>query len=213
MSKIKFERMSPAVANLLGIILALVVGLVFSLPWGIGYAIDWVTNLALYSVIIEVAIDFVTKLKEKDHPKLCWQYFVGIVMILGAVWSMMATAHTVEVTPFFIWGAVTVFIAIGASIWFHLAVKSAYEKRLSAPIAEEGGRDVEKIIYLLGGVSLGSIIALCVSGILLWRGKGGDSGSSGSSSTRGSFYRGAGKVSSGLDLLSGNKRRGGFGQD
>ena len=136
MSKIKFEKMSPAVANLLGIILALVVGLVFSLPWGIGYAIDWVTNLALYSVIIEVAIDFVTKLKEKDHPKLCWQYFVGIVMILGAVWSMMATAHTVEVTPFFIWGAVTVFIAIGASIWFHLAVKSAYEKRLSAPIAE-----------------------------------------------------------------------------
>ena len=94
------------------------------------------TNLALYSVIIEVAIDFVTKLKEKDHPKLCWQYFVGIVMILGAVWSMMATAHTVEVTPFFIWGAVTVFIAIGASIWFHLAVKSAYEKRLGAPIAE-----------------------------------------------------------------------------
>ena len=51
MSKIKFENMPPAVANLLGIVLALVVGLIFSLPWGIGYAIDWVTNLALYSVI------------------------------------------------------------------------------------------------------------------------------------------------------------------
>lgn len=136
MSKIKFERMSPAVANLLGIILALVVGLVFSLPWGIGYAIDWVTNLALYSVIIEVAIDFVTKLKEKDHPKLCWQYFVGVVLILGAVWTMMFTAHTTENRPFFKWLAVTVLIGVAAAIWFNKAVKPAYEKRLSAPITE-----------------------------------------------------------------------------
>ena len=82
MAKIRFENMSPAVANLLGIILALIVGLVFSLPWGIGYAIDWVTNLALYSVIIEVAIDFVGKLKEKDHPRLCWEYLVVIAIAL-----------------------------------------------------------------------------------------------------------------------------------
>ena len=131
MAKIRFENMSPAVANLLGIILALIVGLVFSLPWGIGYAIDWVTNLALYSVIIEVAIDFVGKLKEKDYPRLCWEYFVGIAMILGAVWSMMATAHTTENRPFFIWLAVTVFIGVAAAIWFHLAVNKAYGKRLA----------------------------------------------------------------------------------
>lgn len=131
MSKIKFEKMSPAVANFLGIVLAIIVGFIFSLPWGIGYAIDWVTNLALYSVIIEVAIDFVGKLKEKNHPRLCWEYFVGIAAILGAVWSMMATAHTVEIQPFFIWLAVTVLIGIGASVWFHLAVRKAYEKRLA----------------------------------------------------------------------------------
>ena len=131
MAKIRFENMSPAVANLLGIILALIVGLVFSLPWGIGYAIDWVTNLALYSVIIEVAIDFVGKLKEKDHPRLCWEYFVGIAMILGAVWSMMATAHTTENGPFFKWLAATVLISVAAAIWFHMAVKPAYEKRLA----------------------------------------------------------------------------------
>ena len=131
MSKIKFERMSPAVANLLGIILALVVGLMFSLPWGIGYAIDWVTNLALYSVIIEVAIDFVTKLKEKDHPKLCWEYFVGVALILGADWSMMATSHTTENKPFFKWIAFTVLMSIAAAIWFHRVVNKAYEKRLA----------------------------------------------------------------------------------
>lgn len=131
MSKIKFENMPPAVANLLGIVLALVVGLIFSLPWGIGYAIDWVTNLALYSVIIEVAIDFVTKLKEKDHPRLCWKYFVGVAMILGAVWSMMATAHTTENGPFFKWLAATVLISVASAIWFHLTVKPAYEKRLA----------------------------------------------------------------------------------
>ena len=131
MSKIKFENMPPAVANLLGIVLALVVGLIFSLPWGIGYAIDWVTNLALYSVIIEVAIDFVTKLKENKHPRLCWEYFVGVAMILGAVWSMMATAHTTENKPFFIWLAVTVFIGVASAIWFHLAVNKAYKKRLA----------------------------------------------------------------------------------
>lgn len=131
MSKIKFENMPPAVANLLGIVLALVVGLIFSLPWGIGYAIDWVTNLALYSVIIEVAIDFVTKLKEKDHPRLCWEYFVGVAMILGAVWTMMATAHTTENMPFFKWLAFTVLIGVGAAVWFHLSVKKAYEKRLA----------------------------------------------------------------------------------
>ena len=131
MSKIKFESMSPALANFLGIVLAIIVGFIFSLPWGIGYAIDWVTNLALYSVIIEVAIDFVSKLREKEHPRLRWEYFVGVVLILGAVWSMMATAHTTENTPFFIWLAVTAFIGIGAAVWFHLAVKKAYEKKLA----------------------------------------------------------------------------------
>ena len=99
MSKIKFENMPPAVANLLGIVLALVVGLIFSLPWGIGYAIDWVTNLALYSVIIEVAIDFVTKLKEKDHPRLCWEYFVGVAMILGAVWTNRRKTTNTDALP------------------------------------------------------------------------------------------------------------------
>lgn len=131
MSKIKFESMSTAFANFLGIVLAIIVGFIFSLPWGIGYAIDWVTNLALYSVIIEVAIDFVSKLREKEHPRLCWEYFVGVVLILGAVWSMMATAHTTENTPFFIWLAVTAFIGTGAAVWFHLAVKKAYEKKLA----------------------------------------------------------------------------------
>ena len=131
MSKVKFENISPAVANLLGIVLAIMVGFVFSLPWGIGYAIDWVTNLALYSVIIEVAIDFVSKLREKEHKRLCWEYFVGIGLILGGVWSMMATAHTVEIMPFFKWLAFTVLIGVGAAVWFHLAVKKAYEKKLA----------------------------------------------------------------------------------
>ena len=68
---------------------------------------------------------------------------------------------------------------------------------------------MEKIIYMLAGIAGGGILTLCISGILLGRGKG-SSGSSGGGS--GDFYRGVGKVDAGLDILQGRKRTGGFGQ-
>jgi len=128
LGKPDFTKLGSFGCNALGMVLSIIVAFGFSIPFGIGYAIDWVTDLILYTVIIEVALDFVGKLKE-GGKRLCWEYFVGIVVVLLADWSFMAAAHQTETIPFAKWCAILAVLAIGASVWFCIMVKKAYSKR------------------------------------------------------------------------------------
>lgn len=122
-----FTKIGSFGANALGMVLAIIVAFVFALPFGIGYAIDWVTDLILYTVIIEVALDFVGKLKA-GGKRFCWEYFVGIVLALLTDWAFMATAHQTETIPFAEWSAVTVAGFVGTCIWFKILVSKKYKK-------------------------------------------------------------------------------------
>lgn len=136
LKKINFSKMGSFVQNLLGAVLGIIVAFLLSLPWGVGYAVDWVTNLILLTVVIQVGNDFVLKLKQKyteGQPNLiCWQYIVGLVLIILSDWSFMAFAHQTENNPFFIWGAITALTITATAIWWNLVVKKAYEKRIAA---------------------------------------------------------------------------------
>lgn len=130
--KIDFSKMGSFAQNLLGATLGIIVAFLISLPWGVGYAIDWITNLILLTVVIQVGNDFVLKLKE-HRELICWQYIVGLVLIILSDWSFMATAHQTENRPFFIWGAVTATAIVLTSVWWNLIVKKAYESKKAAP--------------------------------------------------------------------------------
>jgi hypothetical protein len=131
MKRLDFTKMGSFVQNLLGAVLGIIVAFLLSLPWGVGYAIDWVTNLVLLTVVIQVGNDFVLKLKSAKHL-ICWQYVVGLVAIILSDWAFMATSHQTENTPFFIWLAITAAATTITAIWWNLAVKKAYAKRLAA---------------------------------------------------------------------------------
>lgn len=129
MKKIDFSKMGSFAQNLLGAILGIVVAFLISLPWGVGYAIDWITNLVLLTVVIQVGNDFVLKLKE-HRELICWQYVAGLILIILADWAFMATAHQTENNPFFIWGAITATLIALTAVWWNLVVKKAYAERL-----------------------------------------------------------------------------------
>lgn len=135
MKKIDFSKMGSFAQNLLGAVLGIVVAFLISLPWGVGYAIDWITNLVLLTVVIQVGNDFVIKLKE-HRELICWQYIVGLVLIILADWAFMATAHQTENNPFFIWGAITATATALTAVWWNLVVKKAYAEKLAVPVAE-----------------------------------------------------------------------------
>ena len=126
--KIDFSKMSTFTCNFIGAVIATIVAFLCTLPWGVGYAIDWVTNLILYTVIIECSLDLVIKLKNQKEL-LCWQYYVGLVAILLSNWSFMATAKQTENKPFFIWLSITAALTAVTGIWWNKAVKGAYEKK------------------------------------------------------------------------------------
>lgn len=132
MKKIDFSKMGSFAQNLLGAILGIIVAFLISLPWGVGYAIDWITNLVLLTVVIQVGNDFVLKLKE-HRELICWQYIVGLVLIILSDWAFMATAHQSENIPFFIWGAITATAIVLTSIWWNLVVKKAYALKTATP--------------------------------------------------------------------------------
>lgn len=132
MKKIDFSKMGSFAQNLLGAILGIIVAFLISLPWGVGYAIDWITNLVLLTVVIQVGNDFVLKLKE-HRELICWQYIAGLVLIILSDWAFMATAHQSENIPFFIWGAITATAIVLTSIWWNLVVKKAYALKTATP--------------------------------------------------------------------------------
>lgn len=136
MKKIDFSKMGSFAQNLLGAILGIIVAFLISLPWGVGYAIDWITNLVLLTVVIQVGNDFVLKLKE-HRELICWQYIAGLVLIILSDWAFMATAHQSENIPFFIWGAITATAIVLTSIWWNLVVKKAYALKTAAPDQSE----------------------------------------------------------------------------
>lgn len=127
LQKPDFTKLGSFGCNLLGAFLSVIVAFVFAFPFGIGYAIDWVTDLILYTVIIEVALDFVTKLHE-GGKKFCWEYFVGIVLVLLTDWSFMAAAHQTENLLFGRWCAIVAVGIIGSAVWFCIPVKKKYAK-------------------------------------------------------------------------------------
>lgn len=136
MKKIDFSKMGSFAQNLLGAILGIIVAFLISLPWGVGYAIDWITNLVLLTVVIQVGNDFVLKLKE-HRELICWQYIAGLVLIILSDWAFMATAHQSENIPFFIWGAITATAIVLTSIWWNLVVKKAYALKTATPDQSE----------------------------------------------------------------------------
>lgn len=134
--KIDFSKMGSFLANFLSAILSVIIAFLFALPFGVGYAIDWVTNLILYTVIIEVSLDFVLKLKN-EKEKICWKYVVGCVLVLLTDWCFMATAHQTENQKFFAFLAITAFLAVCSAVWFAIVVKRQYE------VAEKTAKEVE----------------------------------------------------------------------
>lgn len=128
--EINLKKINSFGAYALGMVLSIIIAFCFAVPFGIGYAIDWVTDLILYTVIIEVSLDFVGKLRE-EKSRLCWEYFVGIAIVLASDWCFMAGAHQTETKPWAIWLGVTAFLGVCAGVWFDKMVKKAYAKKLS----------------------------------------------------------------------------------
>lgn len=129
MKKLDMSKMNAFGYNAIGMILSIIIAFCFAVPFGIGYAIDWVSDLILYTVIIEVSLDFVGKLRE-GKTRLCWEYFVGIAIVLASDWCFMACAHETETKPWAIWLSITVALGVTAGVWFNKAVSKGYARKL-----------------------------------------------------------------------------------
>lgn len=128
-------RMTSFLTYLLVVIGSVALGTLMALPWGIGPALDFVSKALVLAVIMCGAADAAFKIRFEKW-KLMWQYWIGIVLVIGADWCFLWASMTTTWGMMGIALGVTAGLGIGAGAWFWLAYKKKVDERKAAYIAE-----------------------------------------------------------------------------
>lgn len=128
-------RMTSFLTNLLVVVGSVALGTLMALPWGIESALDFVSKAFFLAIIMVMAADAAFKIRYEKW-KLLWQYWVGLVLALGADWCFLWASKTTT------WGMMALalgcvaLLGIGSAVCFMVGYKPAVEKRKEEYIAE-----------------------------------------------------------------------------
>lgn len=133
--QLKLKIRSSLVRNLLILISSMIIGAVFNLPFGWGAVLDFVTSMVICILITMVLADAWYKVC-KEPWKLCWQYWVGLVLVLLADWAFLWASKTTTIPSMFMLLAVTAIIGSGAGAWFFFKYKPVIEQKEKESLEE-----------------------------------------------------------------------------
>lgn len=136
-------HMTSFLTYLLVVAGSVVLGTLMALPWGIGPALDFVSKAIFLGVVMVVAADIAFKARYEKW-KLIWQYWIGIVLVLGADWCFFWASMTTE---WWMMGLALGFVAllgVAAGTWFWLVYRKKIDEKRQAYLAEYEKALVEK---------------------------------------------------------------------
>jgi len=136
---------SSLLRNVIVLATGVLIAIGFALPFGIDAVIEFVTDAVIIIVITQVCGDFWFKLT-REPEKLCWQYWVGVVGILGSDWLFMWASKSVVFKAMFLRIGFCVAAILATVLWFEL-VYDKIEKEL-----QKAGIDELKKMWAENGV-------------------------------------------------------------
>lgn len=124
---------------------SIVVAVLFNLPFGWASVLEFVTQIAIFTVITMMLGDLWYKMID-DKDKLVRQYWVGVLLTLGADFCFLYASKTTTFEQMWLWLAITAAVALGAGLWWGFvyahAIDLMYQEKLldeeTAPQPEEG---------------------------------------------------------------------------
>lgn len=135
-TKAKGRRIrSSLVRNLITMACAMILSTIMMLPFGIGAILDFVSQM-IVMMLVAICIGDIWYKAIRERWKLCWQYWIGLVLVLGADWAFLWASKTTAF--FFMWIALglTAVLAGGAGFWFACFYKPEVKKRAEEYVAE-----------------------------------------------------------------------------
>lgn len=141
--KFQLKIKSSLIRNILILFSSMLIGALFNLPFGWGAVLDFVTSMVICIVITMGLADAWYKVC-KEKWKLCWQYWIGLSLVLLSDWAFLWASKTTTFPMMFTLLAVTAFIGLGAGSWFYFVYKPFIGVKESESLDEYKKMLVEK---------------------------------------------------------------------
>ena len=105
---------------------SILIAVLFNLPFGWASVLEFVTQIAIFTVITMVAGDIWYKVID-DKDKIIWQYWVGIVTTLAADFCFLVASKTATFADMWLWLSITAFVSLLAGLWWGFVYAKAID--------------------------------------------------------------------------------------
>jgi len=126
---------SSLLRNVIVLMTSVLICVLFALPFGIDAVIQFVTDAVIIIVISQVCGDFWFKLT-REPERLCWQYWVGVVGVLGSDWLFMWASKSITFNAMFLRLGFCVAAILVTVLWFELVYGKLERAQLNAGLQE-----------------------------------------------------------------------------
>lgn len=115
---------------------SIVVAVLFNLPFGWASVLEFVTQIAIFTVITMMAGDLWYKLID-DRSKIIWQYWAGVVATLGADFCFLVASKTTTFPDMWLWLSITATVALIAGLWWGFVYANAIDANAQEKLLDE----------------------------------------------------------------------------
>lgn len=105
---------------------SILVAVLFNIPFGWASVLEFVTQIAIFTVITMVAGDIWYKVID-DQDKIIWQYWVGVFVTLLADFCFLFASKTETFADMWLWLSVTAFVGLTAGLWWGFVYAKAID--------------------------------------------------------------------------------------
>jgi hypothetical protein len=105
---------------------SILIAVLFNLPFGWASVLEFVTQIAIFTVITMVAGDIWYKVID-DKEKLIWQYWVGVAVTLAADFCFLVASKTATFADMWLWLSITAFVSLLSGLWWGFVYAKAID--------------------------------------------------------------------------------------
>ena len=115
---------------------SILVAVLFNLPFGWASVLEFVTQIAIFTVITMMAGDLWYKLID-DRSKIIWQYWAGVVATLGADFCFLVASKTTTFPDMWLWLSITATVSLMAGLWWGFVYANAIDANAQEKVLDE----------------------------------------------------------------------------